>query len=60
MLSGNLVTIFTDSYWYGGWFSAAAYPPLVYGAVGLLSAVSPIPIEIGPCIFIFLALVSFC
>jgi hypothetical protein len=59
MLTGNLGSIFTDPYWYGGWSYAAAYPPLAYGVVGLLSAVSPIPIEIGLRIFIFLALVSF-
>ena len=47
VLTGNLDSTFTDPYWYSGWPYAAAYPPLAYGAIGLLSAISPLPIEIS-------------
>jgi len=57
-LTGNLDSLLTDNFWYGGWPYAAAYPPLAYGAIGLLSAISPIPIEISFRIWIFLAYVG--
>jgi hypothetical protein len=46
-LTGHLASVFSDPYWYGGWPYAAAYPPLAYGAIGLLSAITPLPIEIS-------------
>ncbi len=57
-LTGNLESVFTDPYWYSGWPYAAAYPPLAYGAIGLLSAISPLPIEISFRIWTFLAFVG--
>jgi hypothetical protein len=57
-LTGNLGSIFNDPYWYGGWPYAAAYPPIAYGAIGLLSAVSPLPIEISFRIWTFVAFVG--
>ena len=54
-LTGNLDSLFTDNYWYGGWPYAAAYPPLAYGAIGLLSAISPIPVEISFRVWVFLS-----
>lgn len=57
-LTGNLESVFTDPYWYGGWPYAAAYPPLAYGAIGFLSAISPLPIEISFRIWTFLAFVG--
>jgi hypothetical protein len=57
-LTGHLDSIFTAPYWYGGWPYAAAYPPLAYGAIGLLSAISPLPIEISFRIWTFLAFVG--
>ena len=58
LFTGNLGSVFSDPYWYGGWPYAAAYPPLAYGAIGLLSAISPIPIEISFRIIVFLAYVG--
>ena len=57
-LTGNLDPVLTDPYWYGGWPYLQAYPPLAYGAVGLLSALSPLPIEISFRVIIFLAYVG--
>jgi hypothetical protein len=58
LLTGNLGSVFNDPFWYGGWPYAAAYPPLAYGAIGVLSAVSPIPIEISFRIIAFWAYVG--
>jgi hypothetical protein len=57
-LKGRLESPFTDPYWYSGWPYAAAYPPLAYGAIGVLSALSPLPIEISFRIMTFLAFVG--
>ena len=57
-LTGKLGFTLSDPYWYGGWPYVQAYPPLAYGAVGLLSALSPIPIEIAFRIVVFLAYVG--
>ena len=57
-LTGKLDSVLTDPFWYGGWPYVQAYPPLAYGAIGLLSAVSPIPIEISFRIIVFLAYVG--
>ena len=54
-LTGGLEQPLTDPYWYGGWPYAAAYPPLAYGVVGVMSAVTPIPIEIAYRIVLVLA-----
>jgi hypothetical protein len=57
-LTGNLESIFNDPYWYGGWPYAAAYPPLAYGAIGFLSAITPVPIEIAFRVWTFLAFIG--
>ncbi|MCI0888293.1 MAG: hypothetical protein J4N28_01580, partial [Chloroflexi bacterium] len=57
-LTGKLDSVLIDPYWYGGWPYLQAYPPLAYGAIGLLSALSPIPIEISFRIIVFLAYVG--
>ena len=57
-LTGKLDSVLIDPYWYGGWPYLQAYPPLAYGAIGLLSALSPIPIEISFRIVVFLAYVG--
>ena len=57
-LTGKLDSVLTDPFWYGGWPYLQAYPPLAYGAVGLISAVSPLPIEISFRIVVFLAYVG--
>jgi hypothetical protein len=57
-LTGDFGAITNDRFWYGGWPYLQAYPPLAYGAVGVISALSPIPIEISFRIIIFLAWVA--
>ena len=39
-LSGQLANPFLDPYWYGGFPYLAAYPPLGYGLVGIISFVT--------------------
>lgn len=46
-VTGQLDTPGVDPYWYGGFPYARAYPPLSYGSVGVLSAITHIPIEVS-------------
>ena len=57
-LTGKLDSVFNDPYWYGGWPYLGAYSPLAYGTIGVLSAASPIPIEISYRVVLFLAYVG--
>jgi hypothetical protein len=44
-LGGNTDSFFTDPYWYSGFPFIQTYPPLTYGLIGSLSAVSPVSVE---------------
>lgn len=57
-LTGDLSALWTDRYWYGGWPYVQAYPPLAYGTIAIISALSPIPIEISYRIATVLALIG--
>ena len=57
-LTGDLSALWTDRYWYGGWPYVQAYPPVAYGTIAIISALSPIPIEISYRIATVLALIG--
>jgi hypothetical protein len=57
-LTGDLGALWTDPYWYGGWPYVQAYPPVAYGTIAIISALSPIPIEISYRIATALALIG--
>ncbi len=57
-LTGDLSALWMDRYWYGGWPYVQAYPPVAYGIIAIISALSPIPIEISYRIATVLALIG--
>ncbi len=54
-LTGGLDHLFTDPYWYGGFPYLQSYSPLGYGVVGLVTAASPIPLEVVYRMVVFVA-----
>lgn len=56
-IRGRLESAFVDPYWYGGFPYLKAYPPLGYGLVGLVSAVTTLGVGAVYGVFMVLSLV---
>ncbi|MSQ14055.1 MAG: hypothetical protein EXR47_08010 [Dehalococcoidia bacterium] len=56
-IRGRLESAFVDPYWYGGFPYLKAYPPLGYGLVGLISAVTTLGVGAVYGVFMVLSLV---
>lgn len=56
-IRGRLESAFVDPYWYGGFPYLKAYPPLGYGLVGLVSAITTLGVGVVYGVFMVLSLV---